>query len=171
MVGDINDNVPRFANNTYETTLSENTRQDTVIWHLVAEDKDAGNNSDVIYSLRDFTPRQCANLFDIHNTTGAVKVRGQLDYEQVPNCMMVAVAQDRAPNPLSSEATLIVNVDDINDNEPVITINTLVGTDAQVAEEEGPGAFVAHVTVRDNDGNLNGKVSISNAIVAFKVNK
>lgn len=151
--------MPRFPNASYEVTLAENVRQHTVIWHLAAEDRDAGNNSDVVFSIRDFTPRQCIGLFDIHNTTGVVKVKGQLDHELVTRCTMVAVAQDKGQNPLSSDVTLIVNIADVNDNAPVITINTLVGADAQVSEEAGPGAFVAHVTVNDKDSGLNGKVS------------
>ncbi len=77
-VGDINDNVPRFANESYEVTLAENVRQHTVIWHLTAEDKDVGNNSDITYGIREYTPHQCASLFDMHNTTGIVRVKGNL---------------------------------------------------------------------------------------------
>ena len=38
------------------------------------------------------------------------------------------VSRDRGHDPLSSEATVVVHVDDINDNAPSVTVRTLHGS-------------------------------------------
>jgi len=37
-------------------------------------------------------------------------------------------SRDRGHDPLSSEATVVVHVDDINDNAPSVTVRTLHGS-------------------------------------------
>ena len=63
-------------------------------------------------------------------------------------------------------AVVIVHLSDVNDNPPLIAINTLEtthhGTDGGltwVPENVGGGSFIAHVAVTDRDSALNAGIS------------
>ena len=60
-------------------------------------------------------------------------LQGVVDYESATVYQLVVVARDRGHDPLSSEAVVIIRVEDINDNAPSITIRTL-GGQAAIAE-------------------------------------
>lgn len=75
---------------------------------------------------------------------------------------MVVVARDQGHDPLSSEATVVVRIDDTNDNAPSVTIRTLHGsTSTELPESSNVDTFVAHVSVVDQDSAANGHVNCS----------
>ena len=77
-------------------------------------------------------------------------LQGVVDHEKATIYHMVVVARDRGHDPLSSEATIVVRIDDINDNAPSVTIRTLHGSTAtELPESSAIGSFVAHVSVVD----------------------
>jgi len=64
----------------------------------------------------------------------------------------------------SSYAAVVVRVSDMNDNAPVIAVNTLTTSDAEVVEvveNAAAGTFVGHVTVRDADSGSNAQITCS----------
>jgi len=70
------------------------------------------------------------------------------------------VAADRGPVPLTSHTTVVIRVDDVNDNAPQINVNTLTPLGvASVTENSEPGTFVAYVSVDDADSGDNGRFS------------
>jgi len=78
--------------------------------------------------------------------------QGVVDHEKASIYHMVVVARDQGHDPLSSEATVVVRIDDINDNAPSVTIRTLHGsTSTELPESSAVGSFVAHVSVLDQD--------------------
>ena len=50
-----------------------------------------------------------------------------VDFETATVYQLVVVARDRGHDPLSSEAVVVVRVEDMNDNAPLITIRTIGG--------------------------------------------
>jgi len=75
---------------------------------------------------------------------------------------MLVVARDQGHEPLSSEATVVVHVDDTNDNAPTVTIRTLrESTATELPESSAVGSFVAHVSVVDGDSAASGRVNCS----------
>ena len=54
-------------------------------------------------------------------------------------------------------------MEDVNDNAPLIVVNTLTqdGRHAAVMENVPPGTFVSHVAVTDADAGRNGEVACS----------
>ena len=74
-------------------------------------------------------------------------------------------AVDRGPDSLPAHVTVVVRVDDVNDNSPQIAVNSLTAADsvdgpagrgggsvhATVDEGSPPGTFVAHLSVSDAD--------------------
>jgi len=64
----------------------------------------------------------------------------------------VTASRDRGHDPLSSEAAVVVRIDDMNDNAPSVTVRTLHGSSAtELPESSAIGSFVAHVSVVDHD--------------------
>ena len=99
------------------------------------------------------------HLFGIRNHTGEIYVRDVLDYEKGDVYHLSLMAHDQGPDSVPADATVIVRVEDINDNAPQITVNTLAaaGTEvAEIAEDSSPDTFVAHITVVDPDSGSNG---------------
>ena len=99
------------------------------------------------------------------------------------------MAKDRGSEPLSSEAVVIIRVDDVNDNQPIITVTFLdegrnghtkpmnspqqskfVST--EISEDAEPGSFVGHVSVRDHDEGEGGRVECrKNGSLKFTLQK
>ncbi len=164
LIQDTNDNAPVFANSTYEVKVFENVPVGTSIVRVHAEDPDSGLYGEVMYSFSPRTQASYGNLFWIKNTTGEIFVGSLLDYEKGPVYHLVVMARDRGPDSLPADATVVVQVQDVNDNAPQVTVNTFVaaGTDsAEISEDAEPGTFVAHITVVDPDSGLNGKFDCS----------
>ena len=52
-------------------------------------------------------------------------MQGVIDYEEANIYHLVVVARDRGHDPLSAECVVVIRVQDLNDNAPMITIRTL----------------------------------------------
>lgn len=132
----------------------------SVIAQVSAHDPDQDLNGQVTYSFTKRTLHNYGHLFGINNITGEIYLRSIINYEKGSVYHLAVVAKDNGPESLPADATVLVKVEDVNDHNPAITINTLAaaGTDSvEIAEDAEIGTFVAHVTVNDPDGGLNGK--------------
>lgn len=166
VVLDSNDNVPVFEYTSYEVTIAENQPLGTTIVKVTAHDKDIGLNAQVLYYLSSSTQASFGKVFAVNNVTGEIYVVGTVDYERTPVYHLIVSAMDRGHDPVPSETTVIVRVDDVNDNAPKITVNTLVASGTNVSDvlENAPvGTFVGHVIVHDPDKGLNGQFNCSSS--------
>jgi len=147
-------------------------------------DSDAGQNGEIEYSFASQTIKSHGDQFGIRNSTGVVYVRGVIDYEQTSVFHLVVVARDRGPDAVASETTVVVHVEDVNDNSPLVVASTLqhggggiaAGGSlaiADVVEDSPAGMFVAHVTVTDADSGQNGRVNctMTGGATAFRLIK
>ncbi len=163
-VQDTNDNEPVFNNSTYEVTVSENVPLQSTLLKVTAFDLDTGVNGAIVYDFSTQTKGAYGHLFGIRNRTGEIYVRDVLDFEEGSVYHLSVMAHDQGPDSVPADATVIVRVEDINDNAPHITVNTLAaaGTEvAEIAEDSAPETFVAHLTVVDPDSGSNGAFSCS----------
>ncbi len=161
-VQDTNDNEPIFTNSTYEVTVPENVPLQSTILKVTAFDLDTGVNGAIVYAFSTQTQAAYGHLFGIKNHTGEIYVRDVLDFEQGSVYHLSVMAHDQGPDSVPADATVIVRVQDINDNSPQITVNTLAATGTEVAEiseDSAPETFVAHLTVADPDSGPNGRFS------------
>jgi hypothetical protein len=157
---DANDNEPKFENGTYEVFVTENTPISTTIARVKASDPDEGPNGKVVYKFKPQTLHEHGDLFAIEENTGAIYVKGHLDYEVGILYVLDVIAQDEGPDSHPSQTTVVVRIQDTNDNAPDIKVNTLTATgEAEVPENARVGTFVAHVSVDDLDTKDNGKVT------------
>ncbi|XP_070819430.1 protocadherin alpha-8-like [Chaetodon trifascialis] len=164
---DINDNPPVFSQSLYKASVYENVKIGTSIITLNATDLDAGQNGQVLYSFSEVGRGKQTDLFTIDKKTGTVTNIKNIDFEENNAFEIRVQASDRASSPLTSHAKLLIEVLDVNDNAPEISVTSLLNT---VKEDASIGTAIALVSVFDKDGGKNGMVNckISN-IVPFKL--
>ncbi|XP_070819196.1 protocadherin alpha-2-like isoform X21 [Chaetodon trifascialis] len=152
-VVDANDNTPIFSRSLYKVRVSENTAKGTVVIKLNATDLDEGMNSKILYSLIKRGNIDPSNVFDLNSETGEITVKGTLDYEETAAYEVRVQAMDQGISPRSAHAKLLIEIIDVNDNAPEISVTSLM---TPVKEDAELGTIVALVTVSDKDGGNNG---------------
>nr|XP_049604907.1 protocadherin alpha-3 isoform X39 [Syngnathus scovelli] len=154
---DNNDNIPTFSKSLYKTTLRENSPLGTGIITLNATDADEGLNSEIVYSLRSKDQDHVLDVFEIENQTGLIKVKGHIDYEGKKAYEIRVEATDKGNPPMSAHCKVLVEVLDVNDNAPEVTVTSLLNG---VPEDAIVGTAVALVSLFDKDGGENGHVTV-----------
>ncbi|XP_030251903.1 protocadherin alpha-2-like isoform X35 [Sparus aurata] len=150
---DANDNIPTFSKSLYKVRVRENAAHGTVVIKLNATDLDEGMNSRILYSFikrGNFDP---SNMCYLNPETGEITVKGTLDYEETPAYEVRVQARDQGTSPRSAQAKLLIEIIDVNDNAPEISVTSLM---TPVKEDAQLGTIVALVTVSDKDGGNNG---------------
>ncbi|XP_053548000.1 cadherin-23 [Bombina bombina] len=157
---DENDNSPVFQRLTYEVTLDEGPLTlNSVIITTTAVDRDEGPNGTVLYSIIE---GNLLGTFNINNATGLIRAVKELDYEVcLGRYTLVVTATDQCPivqRRLTSTTTVLVNVNDINDNWP--TFPKSYEGPFEIPEGQ-PGPRVSTLKAVDGDAGLNGQIEYS----------
>ena len=163
IVVDANDNLPVFERQDYDVTIPENIAQMTTIAQVRATDADDGENGRVTYSLGEATEAAYGQQFAVDSDTGDVYVVAAAGVDRdggdTSVHRLIIEARDQGSDAVPATATVTVEVTDINDNAPEITVDSLSAVttpgghaaDATVLENARIGAFVAHISVEDVD--------------------
>ncbi|XP_054647602.1 protocadherin alpha-8-like isoform X34 [Dunckerocampus dactyliophorus] len=164
---DSNDNAPVFSQRLYKVRIYENIEIGTSIITLNATDLDAGQNGQVFYSFSEGGRGKQINVFSIDEKTGTVTNKNNLNFEETNAYELRVQASDGGSSPLTSHTKLLIDVLDVNDNAPEISVTSLLNT---VKEDATIGTAIAIVSVLDKDGGKNGLVhSKINNHVPFKL--
>ena len=159
---DTNDNAPQFKNDSYVINVDETQPAESVILRIVAEDSDEGKNGDVLYSFTRETINSHGSLFGMLANTGDIYIKQQLDHEEASQYYLSVKAEDRGQHSLTSYAKITVNVLDVNDHAPQISVNLFTSsTRAEIMEDAVVGTFVAHISIVDPDSGRNGMFTCS----------
>ncbi|XP_019730266.1 protocadherin alpha-3-like [Hippocampus comes] len=153
VVVDANDNTPVFSKSLYKVRVSENTAQGSFVIKLNATDLDEGINSKIVYSLNKRGNNDPSNDFNLNAETGEITLKSTLNYEETPAYEVRIQATDQGLSPRSTNAKLLIEVIDVNDNAPEIMVTSLM---TPVKENAELGTIVALITVSDKDGGNNG---------------
>ncbi|XP_050349309.1 cadherin-99C [Nymphalis io] len=113
-VTDINDNNPKFDEDSYLFHVKEGVSGETV-GYVHATDIDEGVNAMVSYSIPSHLP------FIIDNSTGMISTKTELDYEETKDYSFVVTATDGAIDKRLGTASVTVQVQDEPDEPPVFT--------------------------------------------------
>ncbi|XP_062381362.1 protocadherin alpha-4-like [Sardina pilchardus] len=153
---DNNDNLPVFSRPLYKTSVFENVPVGTTVVTINATDLDEGTNSEIVYSLSRKDQDNILEMFHIDPSTGAITVKSNIDFEQRSAFEIRAQANDKGQPPMAAHCKVLVEVIDLNDNAPEITVTSLLKT---VKEDVKIGTAIALVSVSDKDGGKNGIVT------------
>ncbi|KAM9740547.1 protocadherin alpha-3-like isoform 17-T17 [Menidia menidia] len=152
---DVNDNSPVFTKEVYTAAVKENVAIGTVVIQVNATDLDQGANGEIIYSFGKEVDSKLMELFSIDETTGEIKVTGQIDFEKSKNYEIDIQASDKGSAPLTTDKSVMITVTDVNDNAPVIEVTSF---SSSIREDSKLGTTVALISVSDLDSGVNGKV-------------
>ncbi|XP_058268053.1 putative protocadherin beta-18 isoform X42 [Hemibagrus wyckioides] len=162
---DANDNVPVFSQSVYKVVLAENAPIGTEVVTVRAEDADEGANGEVTYEFSRIA-HNAAQLFTIDKLTGQIKVAEEIDYEQEKYYEFGVQAKDGSG--LASTASVIIDITDVNDNDPKIILKSLKNP---LPENVIVGTEVAIINVQDKDSGDNRQIRCSiQGNVPFKLN-
>ncbi|EGV94399.1 Protocadherin-3 [Cricetulus griseus] len=152
-VVDINDNAPQFVQSLYEVQVPENSPVDALVLTVSAMDLDAGIHGNVVYSL--FQGGGASQPFAIHGVTGEIRLSKELDFEVTNHYNIEIAATDGGG--FSGKCNVAVQVLDVNDNAPELTIRKLTSP----IPENSLETVVAVFSVSDPDSGDNGRVVCS----------
>ncbi|XP_056297999.1 protocadherin Fat 3a isoform X3 [Pseudoliparis swirei] len=147
VVQDINDNPPIFQKMSYRVVLSETVMIGTPALQVIATDKDSEKNNVVRYQIFSHVLNS-TEYFHIDSSSGLILTARMLDHEHVQKYDFIVRATDNGFPPLSSEVSVVVEVNDINDNPPIF--NQLL-YEAYVNELAPRGHFLTCVQASDAD--------------------
>ncbi|XP_036403738.1 protocadherin gamma-A11-like isoform X5 [Megalops cyprinoides] len=152
VVLDANDNAPVFSQALYRASVPENANEGTLVTTVSATDADGESNGFIQYDFEHATPA-IKELFAIDASTGEIRVTGKLDFEQAKLYEVKIQAKDQGG--LTDLAEVIIDVLDVNDNAPKITLMSFAGA---LPEDAAPGTVVALINVQDLDSEENSRV-------------
>ncbi|XP_060935953.1 protocadherin beta-16-like [Limanda limanda] len=149
---DANDNAPVFTRKIYKGTVAENAAKGTIVTTVSASDADHGLNGKIMYSITN-TLDDVRHMFEVNEDSGEVRLIGRLDYEKKRHFQISVRARDNGG--LTDSCKVIVDVVDINDNEPTIKI---MSKSTVISESAEPNTVVTMINIQDPDSGENGKV-------------
>ncbi|KAM6222701.1 protocadherin alpha-13 isoform 8-T8 [Rhynchocyon petersi] len=155
---DVNDNAPEFGQSIYKARMLENSLNGTLVTKLNATDPDDGSNGDIVYSFRRPVSPSVVYTFIINPNNGEIRTKGNLDFEEKKLYEIPVVAVDKGNVPMAGHCTVLVEVLDVNDYAPEITITSL---SLPIREDAQPSTVVALIRVSDRDSGINGQVICS----------
>ncbi|XP_007441203.1 protocadherin-16 [Python bivittatus] len=148
---DVNDNPPVFGRSAYHMAVSESTVPGTELLRVAAHDPDLGAHGQVHYSISSGDP---GGLFQLHPTSGALRLIQALDCEKRTQHTLVIQASDGAGGHFAL-ASVAVEVKDVNDNLPYFPIEVL---STSLRENLPPGSLATTVRAVDPDVGVFGEL-------------
>ncbi|KAK0062708.1 protocadherin-11 X-linked, partial [Biomphalaria pfeifferi] len=149
-VQDINDNSPAFPRQTTTLNILESAAVGTNFPLESATDLDIGTNGVRDYELAPNDGPFYVNLTRVDNeiTMVSLVLRQELDRETKSNHRMLLTARDGGQPPRSGSMTILVNIEDVNDNPPVFDRSLYNVTMPEIASAGTP---VVTVSATDQD--------------------
>uniref|UniRef100_A0A3B4F0M9 Protocadherin-8 n=1 Tax=Pundamilia nyererei TaxID=303518 RepID=A0A3B4F0M9_9CICH len=160
-VKDYNDNSPVFDRSSFSVDLPEDAPVGTLLLDLNAEDPDEGLNGEVVYGFGHQVPPEIRQLFRVDRKSGRLTLESPVDFESKTTYEFDVQATDLGPNPSPAICKIVVQVQDVNDNAPEISITPMTSITAGIAyitEAAARESFVALVSTSDRDSGANGQV-------------
>jgi len=152
-VTDANDHSPQFTSDSYHVEMVENQLPSSAIVRVEASDDDDGQNSQLVYSLAEFSETQYGELFRVDAVTGEVFLRRALDREAQSVYRLTLSVTDGGRPARSAFTRLVVGVVDENDNSPrLLQVSSADGDRRlRVMENSEPRTFIAYISATDDD--------------------
>ncbi|XP_060035666.1 protocadherin beta-12-like isoform X2 [Erinaceus europaeus] len=151
LVVDINDNSPEFEQSFYEVKIPENCITGSLVLNVSAWDLDSGKNGEISYSFS-HASEDILKIFEINKKSGEVRLRASLDFETTESYSIIVQATDGGG--LFGKSTVRIQVMDVNDNVPEVTVSSVTSS----IPENSPEIVVMVFSTRDRDSGDNGRM-------------
>lgn len=151
---DENDNAPVFQQSLLKLSVEENNPPNTFLTQLQATDQDSEGRGEVVYLLGGDAP----GIFALDRVTGILTVTESLDREEKETYRFIVRAVDQGTPRRESIATVVLTVQDRNDNSPRFLNKDFTF----FVPENFPGyGEIGVLSVTDADAGENGWVALS----------
>ncbi|KAJ3587660.1 hypothetical protein NHX12_011257 [Muraenolepis orangiensis] len=154
---DVNDNEPVFDETVKKVSLLENVAPGTLVIQLNATDADSGKNGEISFMYGKYTPEHVSKLFSVDSKSGEIRVIGDVDYEMYRTYDLTVHARDAGSPAMEGTCNVIVEIIDVNDNMPEVTLTSLT---TPVKEDSEPQTVIALISANDLDSGKNGEVTL-----------
>ncbi|XP_047733642.1 protocadherin beta-2 [Prionailurus viverrinus] len=151
---DINDNAPEFAKLLYEVQVLENSPIGFQVAVVSARDLDIGTYGEISYVFSQAS-EDIRKTFQINAKSGELILTQKLDFESIQSYTLTIQATDGGG--LSGSCMVFVQVMDLNDNPPELTMSTLIDHIPENLQE----TIIAVFSVSDPDSGDNGRMVCS----------
>ncbi|XP_058505631.1 protocadherin gamma-C5-like isoform X8 [Solea solea] len=155
---DVNDNAPVFEEPVNKVSLLENVAHGTLVTKLNATDVDSGSNGEISFLFSKYTPDRVLRLFSVDSKSGEIRVKGDVDYEKAAAYHITVQARDGGSPAMEGSCNVIVDIIDVNDNAPEVTLTSLT---SPIREDSAPETVIALISARDLDSGVNGEVKLT----------
>ncbi|XP_075715472.1 protocadherin alpha-8-like [Rhinoderma darwinii] len=159
-ISDVNDNAPRFLQLVDTIFIKENNPPGSHVYTASASDPDISQNSFITYSISDSSIDgiPISSYMSVNPENGKVFALVSFDHEHVTFFQCHIRATDAGLPPLSSNLTLNIFINDINDNAPTFSplYSALTIKTSKLAQ---PGHLVTKVSATDLDSGYNALMS------------
>ena len=154
-VQDVNDNPPKFSRDFYNVSVPENLPSGRTVVKLISQDMSVSKQ--VAFKLvNDYN-----KLFSVDSRTGGLNliVNKQLDYEEQKLYEIQVLALDGSvgSQPIP-RADIILNVEDVNDNFPVVYSSN---QHVIIMRDLPAGSPVTQITAHDADSGIDGTINFA----------
>ncbi|CAL8272565.1 unnamed protein product [Boreogadus saida] len=116
-VEDVNDNAPIFSKLPFSVDIPEGLPVGSSVLQVFASDRDSERNKDLMFQMVK-TEGNETDFFELDPDTGLIVNTQILDHETTKQFHLKIKVTDNGTVPLSTEANVVVNVTDVNDNPP-----------------------------------------------------
>jgi hypothetical protein len=154
------DHQQPYIINISESILPSLTK---ALLRIHAIDNDSNENGRVTYNFSPQVSELIRQTFQLNSETGELFLLQSLDYEQYKEYRIQVTAQDSGPVSVPVYTLILINVEDENDNAPILNIRVseyfhIINNTLYISEETPRNTLLMHIIVQDFDSNLNGKV-------------
>ncbi|XP_052795491.1 protocadherin beta-16-like isoform X2 [Mya arenaria] len=146
-VTDENDNTPVFERFIYYANIAENNTYGAEILRLKATDEDSGRNAEITYQVNQTKDFEIV----VENDVAVVRAITVLDREKYQQKVFQVFAIDNGNPKLTGQATVQLDIQDINDMKPEFTNLVNHRYEFHVAEGLESNTHVDYVTAIDED--------------------
>lgn len=151
VISDENDQVPRFSQDVYTTTVVENNSKGLTILQVSAVDDDMGQNAAIEYQLQNND-----HMFAINKLSGEIVALQALDREFQTKHSFLVLAVDKGSPSLTGTGSVVIDVNDVNDNAPSFPKTQYT---IQVLENSSPNKIIGEIQASDPDEGRNQNIS------------
>ncbi|XP_043925783.1 protocadherin alpha-C2-like [Protopterus annectens] len=151
---DVNNHPPEIAVTSVSNNIMEDAVSGTVVALISIMDRDSGLNALVNCEVTESIPFKLRSVIEYYTLV----TDGPLDREIASSYNITVTATDSGSPPLSTKASIIVQIADVNDNPPRFSQELYK---VYINENNSVGDFLCQVVALDPDLDLNGKVTYS----------